>query len=253
MSISAPQYAFGSGVMFGRRIGAAYPTPTPTRFGALQDCSIDMSFTNKQLYGQYQFPLALGRGTAKITGKAKFAQLNAQAFNDLFFGQSAVNAGSVVTVPGESAVITANIVTAAHNTTYLRDQGVVNATTGEVIQRVSSAPVGTANYSVNESTGVYTFNNSYNGSTVLISYQWTDTGNGSNIVIANQLLGSAPQFMITLTEVFNSNKLTLTLNACMSNKLTMSSKLEDFWVQDFDFEAYADGSNNLGTLSLEAL
>ena len=253
---SSPQYAFGSGVLFGRSTEASNATPTPVRFGALQDCAIDISFTSKQLYGQYQFPLAIGRGTAKITGKAKFAQFNAQAFNDLFFSESGVTAGEVITAVAESQVVgsvVANQVTVTNNGTFAQDLGVSNSTTGNPLQRVASAPVGAGNYSCNETTGVYTFNSTSNAATVLISYNYTDTGNGSNIVITNQLLGSAPQFLVVLTETFQTNKLTLQLNACMSSKLTLNSKLEDFWVQEFDFEAFADAANNVGKLSVENL
>jgi len=245
-----PQYAFGSGVLFGRKTGVDYPTPV--RFGALQECSIDISFTTKQLFGQYQYPLAVGRGTAKITGKAKFAQLNAQAFNDLFFNESGVTAGETITTVQEVQTPAACLITVTNNTTFAQDLGVIVQNTGQVLQRISTAPVVDGNYSCNETTGVYTFNIGQTDS-MMISYNYTDAGNGSNIVIANALLGSAPQFLIVLTETFQTNKLTLQLNACMSSKLTLSSKLEDFWVQDFDFEAYADAANNIGKLSLEDL
>ena len=88
---------------------------------------------------------------------------------------------------------------------------------------------------------------------VQVSYSYTDAANGSTITIANQLLGVSPQFLIVLTETFNSNKLNLQLNACMANKLTLATKLEDFTIPEFDFQAFADASNNVGTLSLEAL
>jgi hypothetical protein len=245
-----PQYAFGSGVLFGRRTGVT--TPTPVRFGALQECGVDISHSTKELFGQYQFPLAIGRGTAKITGKAKFAQFNAQAFNDLFFGETSVTAGETITAVQEVQTPAANIITATHNSTYAQDLGVIVQNTGQVLQRTAAAPTVSGNYSCNETTGVYTFSSGQTDS-MMISYNYTDTGNGSNIVLANQLLGSAPQFLIVLTETFQTNKLTLQLNACMSSKLTLNSKLEDFWVQDFDFQAFADSANNIGKLSVENL
>lgn len=251
MPTSAPQYAFGSGVLFGRKTGSS--NPTPVMFGALQDVSIDISFTSKALYGQYQFPLAIGRGTAKITGKAKFAQLNAQAFNDLFFGESSLTAGETVTIVREEANVSANTVTVTNNATFAQDLGVVNANTGATLQRVASSPVGTGNYACNESTGVYTFNSAMNGTDVQISYNYTDSGNGQYITINNQLLGTSPQFLVVLTETFNSNKLTLQLNACMADKLTMQTKQEDFMIPEFDFSAFADASQVVGKLSLDAL
>src|SRR3990172_4159491 len=113
------QYQFGSGVLYGRSLTN---TPaTPVRFGALHDVSVDFAFTTKPLFGSFQFPLAIGRGTAKVTGKANFAQFNAQAFNDLFFGLSNPATGETKTAVQEPQTITANIITATHNTTYVQD------------------------------------------------------------------------------------------------------------------------------------
>lgn len=242
------QYQFGSGVLYGRSLTN---TPaTPVRFGALQDVSIDFQFSVKELYGSYQFPLALGRGTGKIAGKASFAQFNAQAFNDLFFGFSNPSTGETKTAVGEAQTVTANIVTATNNTTYLTDLGVVKASDGTVYTRVTSGPVG-QQYSCNETTGVYTFNTSQNAVAVLINYNYSDAANGKKISITNQLLGNSPQFIAVFTNTFNSKQLTLTLNACMSSKLTLATKLEDFTIPSFDFSAFSDASNNIGTLSMD--
>lgn len=242
------QYTFGSGVLYGRSLTN---TPaTPVRFGALQNVSLDFAFTTKELYGQYQFPLALGRGTGKITGKAAFAQFNAQAFNDLFFGLSNPATGSVVTAVAEAQTVTANTVNVTHNTTFLQDMGVVKADDSTVYTRVSNTPVG-QEYSCNETTGAYTFNSSQNNTAVNVSYTYADASNGKKITLTNQLLGNAPQFTAVLTETFNSKKLTVVLNACMSNKLTLATKLEDFAVPDFDFSAFADASNAIGSISLD--
>ncbi len=249
--MSGPQYSFGSGVVFGKKSGT---TPTPVRLGALQDVSVDISFTTKELYGQYQFPLAIGRGTAKITGKAKFGQFDALAFNDLFFGNSsAPAAGETIAAVAEAATITANIVTASHNATFGEDLGVTLASDGTILQRVSGAPSGSGNYACNETTGVYTFNNAINNTAVLVSYSYTDSSNGRTISIANQLLGNAPQFSMILTQTFNSNKMFLKLNACMSGKLTLATKLEDFTIPELDFSAFADSSNNIGGWYMENL
>jgi len=242
------QYQFGSGVLYGRSLTN---TPaTPVRFGALQDVSVDFAFTTKPLFGSFQFPLAVGRGTAKVTGKANFAQFNAQAFNDLFFGLSNPATGETKTAVQETQTITANIITATHNTTYVQDLGVVKSSDGTVYTRTSGTPVG-QEYSCNETTGVYTFNATQNAVAVLVSYNYTDAANGKLITMTNQLLGNAPQFLAVFTSTHSSKQLTLTLNACMSNKLTLATKLEDWTVPSFDFEAFCDASNVLGTLSMD--
>jgi len=241
------QYSFGSGLLFGRNLQNS--PATPVRFGALQDVSIDISFSVKELFGQSQFPLAIGRGTGKITGKANFAQFNAQAFNDLFFGLTNPATGSQVTVSSESKSVVSNAATATNNATYLRDLGVTLNSDGSVLTRVTSGPTA-AQYTVNESTGVYGFNLA-NATVVLLNYQYTDASNGKLITISNQLLGNAPTFLAVFTETFQAKKFTMVLNSCMSSKLALATKLEDFTIPSFDFQAFADSSGNLGTMSQE--
>lgn len=248
--MAGTQYAFGTGVLYGR--SNSITNPTPVRFGGLQDVAIDFSFTTKPLYGQYQFPIAIGRGTAKVTGKAKWAQFNAQAYNDLFFGNSSLPTGEIKTAVAEAATVTANIVTAVHNGAgnFVADMGVVAAVGGQIYTRVANAPVG-VQYACNETTGVYTFNSSQNGTAVQISYTWNDTANGKNISITNQLLGNAPTFMAVFTNTYNGQQQTLTLNQCMSSKLSFASKLEDWTIPEFDFDIFADSSNNIGSYSMD--
>jgi hypothetical protein len=240
------QYSFGSGVLFGRTLVSN--VPTPVRFGALQGVTVDMQFTTKELYGQFQFPLALGRGTGKITCKADFAQVNAQAYNDLFFGLSNPSDGTVRTVVGEAKTITANAATVTYNSSF-SDLGVVRASDGAVYTRVAATPAG-LQYTVSN-VGVYTFNASQNAVPVLLSYTYADAANGKTISITNQLLGNSPQFMAAFTETFNGKALTLVLNACMSSKLSLATKLEDFTIPSFDFMAFADAAGAIGSLSTD--
>lgn len=243
------QYSFGSGVLYGRSLVSN--VPTPVRFGALQGVSIDMAFTVKELYGQYQFPIALGRGTGKITGKADFAQFNAQAFNDLFFGLSNPATGSTRTAVAEAQTITANAVTATYGANFVADLGVVRASDQAVFTRVAANSAVGLQYSVNETTGVYSFNATQNAVAVLVSYTYSDGANGKKISITNQLLGNSPQFMAVFTETFNGKSMTISLNSCMSSKLSLVTKLEDFTIPAFDFMAFADSSNSIGSFSTE--
>lgn len=242
------QYAFGSGALFGR---STTTTPaSPVQFGGLQNVSIDFSFNIKELYGQYQFPIALGRGFGKISGKSQFAQFNAQLFNELFFGLTNPSTGEVKTAVSEAKTVSANIVTATNNTTYSQDLGVVYSANGIVLTRVTSGTL-VGQYSCNETTGVYTFNNTDNAVAMLISYNYTDASNGKKITLTNQSMGNAPQFIAVFTETFSSKQMTLVLNACVSSKLTMATKIEDFAIPDFDFSAFADSTNAIGTLSFD--
>lgn len=246
------QYSFGTGVLFGRRTDVS--NPTPVQFGGLQGVTLDMSFTTKELFSQYQFPIAIGRGTGKITGKADFAQLNAQAFNDIFFGEtSGPTAGEYVTSVQEAQTVGAvagNTIYPTYNTTYIQDLGVIVNSTGAVLTRVAATP-GATEYSCNETTGTYTFNSTNNAVAMRVSYMHTDTGNGKTVSITNKLLGSAPVFLAVLTSTFQTKKLTLQLNKCMSSKISLATKLEDFTIPSFDFASWSDDSNMIGKLWLD--
>ena len=72
------QYAFGVGALIALRTDT--PVATPAQFGTLQEVQLDLSFTIKELTGQFQAPAALARGGLKITGKAKAARISAIAW-----------------------------------------------------------------------------------------------------------------------------------------------------------------------------
>jgi len=68
-------YSFGSGVLLGTRTDI--PNATPINFGLVQEVTIEESASVKELTGQFQYPLAIGRGAIKTTGKAKVARSRA--------------------------------------------------------------------------------------------------------------------------------------------------------------------------------
>ena len=63
------QLSFGSGAVWGERTDVTGSGIGPRQFGVLQDIQIDFNWSDKELYGQLQFPVAIARGQGKITGK----------------------------------------------------------------------------------------------------------------------------------------------------------------------------------------
>lgn len=244
-----PQYGFGSGSLFG--VNTTTANSTPQKFGALQDVTLDFSFTSKELRGQYQFPLTVARGTGKITGKAKFGQISAKLFNDLFFGGSGAVQGKVMTVIDEAGTITANTITVANGATFVDDLGCYEAATGVPFVKVASAPAA-GQYSVS-AVGVYTFAAGDTGKAMRINYTYTVAASGYKTTISNQLIGAAPKFKVILNDVYEGKNLTVVLNACTSSKLQIATKLEDFIIPELDFECMADASNTVGTISIDDL
>lgn len=246
------QYDFGVGGMFGVRTDVA--NPTPTRFGTVHDVSVDLSFTIKELMGQYQAPVAVARGGQKIAGKAKLAKINARQFNDVFFGQTLVSPGSAIQVLDEGGTAGTLIPTTPFQITVANaasmsagspgiDLGVFNVATGIQMTRVASAPAA-GQYSFASATGIYTFSSADNVSAirVAISYEYQQTTTGGRITATNQLMGAAPQFQLHLGNSYQSNKRNLILYACIATKLSFGIKNEDFLVPEIDFSGFADSA-----------
>ena len=67
-------------------------------------------------------------------------------------------------------------------------------------------------------------------------------------------MGPTPMFEISLKESFNyfgtTKDLLVKLNACVSSKLSLPFSNTKFTVAEFDFQAIADASNNIGTISV---
>lgn len=247
-----PQYGFGSGSVWMTESGS---NKTPVRCGVLQNVGVDFKSNIKNLFGQNQLPVSTARGTMAVMGKGEFAQITSGWYHRIFFGaMSTATAGQILAVDNESGTIPAvsgpYTVTVTNSATWTTDLGVIFAATSLPLTRVASGPT-TGQYSV--AAGVYTFAAADTLLGVKISYLWTTTG-GETLTIANQPMGVAPNFATVLSIPYNSQKFTLTLNACVADSISMNTSLEDFTKQPFAFGAFVDSSGILGTMSFaEAL
>lgn len=244
---STTSVAFGSGALIATPAGAS----TPVQFGTLQDVSVEFSFASKSLFGQYQFPIAMARGEGKITGKAKFANIDGPLFNNCFFGQTEV-AGQKLWAYNEAGSTgsgSPNTYTTVNAGAFDEDLGVVYAASGLALIRVASSP-SVGQYCV--SAGVYSFNAGDAGKAVLVSYSYSQSSLGSHALLTNKIMGAAPTFQIDFYQA-NPNiagaQWSLRLYNCLSNKLSVSSKMQDFSIPELDFEAFANAANQIGELN----
>ena len=235
-------FEFGAGTLWGFPVSGNVATnPTPLKFGTLQDVSLDISGDVKQLYGQKQFPEAVARGKCKITGKAKFANINGKTLNDLFFGQSVV-AGMKKVSLDETGTIATGAVTVTNSAQFVQDWGVRYSTTGLPLTKVASSPA-VGQYTV--AGGLYSFNASENGTQVLISYTFNVAASGSQISVSNQLMGFAPTIQVLLETVYNLNQFSVLLYSVVASKLSFTTKQEDFIIPEFDFEAFSNAAGQV--------
>lgn len=255
---------FGAGIMFGVGPQVGSVPPTPVAFGALQDVTLDCQFTNKELYGQNIFPEAVGRGQAKVTGKAKHGRVNGNLFNSLFFGQSLVAGQTLLSLneggPNGTAIPgTPFQITVVNGATFVMDLGVIvqvagasALVVGQPMTRVASAPA-TGQYSVNTATGVYTFASADNvsGVKVTISYTYTSASGGFSLAVNQALQGLAPNFQVVLSDPDPSGAggMQGILYACVADKLSLPTKNGDFGITEFDWMCQANAAGNVMLLS----
>ena len=234
-------FVFGSGVLIGTPTGGS-----PINFGLVQEVSLNVQVTTKALYGQNNFPVAIGSGTRKMTGKAKVARISGQALGSLFFGASPA-AGTSITQFGEAATVPASgpyTYTTNNHATFTADQGVVYASSGLPFKQVASAPI-VGQYSV--AAGVYTFSSADASAATLISYNYTNATAGENIAVNSQLIGPTINFSANLfaTDPTTGKQFSMLLYNCVAEKLSFGTKLEDFVVPELDFVCFANATGQV--------
>jgi len=247
-------YAFGTGTLIAKRTDITN-TP-PFLFGVLQDVTLDFDQKLESLVGQSKVAVALGDGELKITGKAKFARLQMTLVSNLLVGSSSTTGTLEMVSTGEAASVPSGTpytyVVANASLTPLEDFGVFYQASGIQLAPVASGPA-TGQYAFNASTGTYTFASGDASTAVYVYYTYTTTA-GNKLVYANPLMGSAPVFEVyfkTATSNFGvAKEVTIKLNACKSTKFSLGFANQKFVIPEFDFQAMADASGNVFTLSM---
>jgi hypothetical protein len=255
------QYSFSTGMLIMKRTDVAN-TP-PALLGTLQDNAIDFDRKIETLLGQYNTAVAVGAGELKISGKAKFARLQATQLNNLFLGPNATQTTglNLITATGEVNTVTSSGgpaggigLTVTNGSTFVEDLGVFTAT-GVQLTPVASGPVAGVSYVPGvAATGAYGFASGDETIAYTIYYRYTTSGSGNQLALANALMGPLPMFELNFQEqftYFGANKIiNVKLNACFSPKLTMPFAMGKFNISEMDWQAIADASNNIGYLSL---
>jgi hypothetical protein len=244
------QSVFGVGFLFATPSGT---NPTPTRFGRLQDVSVDFSYDTKLLYGSNQYALEQARGKAKIELRATVGAIDPILFNNVYFGLTSAT-GETLNSIDETAIPSAGSFTVANGATFSQDLGLYNTITGLWMTRVASAPAA-GQYAVNTTTGVYTTNTAQNGQSLRASYTYASAATGSSLAFTNQLMGSNVTFSVQLVNKFKGSdgtvrSLFLNFPAVQCPKLSMPLKLDDFTLPQIDMSAQDNGSGNVFNYSM---
>lgn len=241
-------YQFGVGGMFATPNGGNLATPSgPVQFGVIQDVSLDIDQKLVELRGQSKFPNDVAPSDMSIKGKASFGQIEVEIYNSLFFGNTITPATAVLFVPNEAHSVPASSVytiTVTHTTTFNEDFGVTYAATGAALQPVVSVTA-VGQYSVNTSTGVYTFFSGDASAAVLISYTYTPASTtGRMLSVVNEIQGYGPQFELYLLQSYQGAN-NMRLYACRASKMSAPLKKDGYLLSDFEFQAYANAAGKV--------
>jgi len=258
----APQGVFGPGILWVTRTDAG--DLSPVNVGYCNEFSTDLSFENKELYGQNQLPLLVARGTAKATGKVKAAALSGKALNALVLGGTWTAGTQYDTYTSLAKLIPATPFTITASTTetattmlipntgsFNLDLGVVNAATGQVFTVIPSGTPVAGQYKV--TAGAYVFASADNVSaiSVYISFAYTYTSAaGQSQTFANPIIGSTPTFQLDYKSILYGSTYYLRIFNAICTKWTMGHKITDFAMPEYDFGFFQNASGNVFTLSV---
>ncbi|HUC76730.1 MAG TPA: hypothetical protein VMS04_15620 [Vicinamibacterales bacterium] len=245
-------WTFGAGVLIATpqsdASGNALTPSSPVEIGILQEVGVSFDFESKELYGANQFPVDVGRGKGKAMVKAKFARINAELFNSVFYGQT-LTAGyealfhdlTGTQATGGTGGIT---VTPPSSGAFALDQGVQDGN-GVPYTRVATGPTG-GQYEMTGS-GNYIFSTQDQGKTVFVSYAYTSTAitAAKKLTVVNLPMGYQPSFMLQFMAQKNGKTWWVEFPNAVCNKMDSTFKNDDFTIPDAEFACFADTNGNI--------
>ncbi len=225
------------------------------KVGTLQELSLEFSVDNKELFGNAGYALTVANGKRKIEGKIGFADIDANIYNQLFFGESAVAVGSKVPVRNEALTIPAGTPWTATPANagagkFVMDTGVYFVATGVQLTPITTGAPTTGQYKIDTATGLYTFASADANKAVLVNYIYNDTANGQTINITNRVMDVAPTFQLTAYSKYDSKNVVMQLYSVTADKLNMPFKLDDYSIRDISFAARDNGNGLIGYISV---
>lgn len=235
-------FIFGQGDIF------TTPTaknPTPIKVATPQ--SLDLSFSGDvaTVFGNQSFAKATAGTTKTVTGTITLGEFQPEFVSRYLMGATKtvgrhkqVEDIVVLASAGEPATVT--YVAEDFN----RDLGVVSRL-GVKFTRVESSPA-IYEYSLDETTGTYTFNTAQANLEVSIRYAQFLENDGSRFVIKNTLMGSTPAFRLETVGMFQGKGYGIILYNCVATSYSQSNTNDGFALPTFEFSASVDENDELG-------
>ncbi|MBI3447219.1 MAG: hypothetical protein HY055_18085 [Magnetospirillum sp.] len=244
--MSLQRYSFGAGKVF------ATPTngtnSTPIQLFDIQEASMAIKAKAGSGRGGTVAPVVLGRTEEDVTGKVKFLRNDPRIEAYLFYGVD-ITTGMVTLADGEAAVA-ADSVQVANHAGFMYDNGVLNATDGSSLTRITQGTPQAGQYSC-DTSGTYVFSaaDATAHLAVLISYSYTDNTQGFGYTVYNREQGLAPYFRLHLHKAYNSPSGLMTedriIYAAQATGITPGGKAGEANTIEIDWQAVPDALNRI--------
>ncbi len=252
MSI-VPGLQFGSGYLLfspNTTSGNEPTNPTPFQVGVIQNVKFTLGADIKTLFGQNQWPVDSAIGKRTIKGSFEFAQISNFLLSQGFTAD-AITTGVIQDVPAEAQTVPASstyTITVTNSAHFVGDRGVTYQATGIALTKVTSVAAA-GQYSVNISTGVYTFFSADASAAVFIAYTYSIAATGTTLTAANHAMGFGPVLGLDVWFPYENGSGGLAgIGFYFPNvrlgKIDAATKVDDYTMYTTDFEAFAGAAGN---------
>lgn len=243
------QVVFGAGTCIGKRVDIAN-LPT-IFFGVTQDWSLDIDQKLVTLLGQYKDPVDVAPGERVVTGKIKFARIQASGMGNLLFGVNPVgNAGFDIVGPETRAASAGTTYTVSSGATYLQDLGVYYHNTAIALLPVTAAP--TAGQYVAGAAGVGNYTIAAADATVvggLDFFYQVSLANQFEIDVNTALMGTGPTIELDMSVPYTvagvQKRLAFQIYAARISKIPLAFKNTGYLIPEVDFTCFTNAAGNL--------
>lgn len=216
--------------------------PTPRRVAVIQDISIEIKRDLKELHGEERYAVDVASGNESISGKYKSGEFDPSWLSENFLGANRTT-GTLEMVRREPGTVATATVTVAGDDDFNEDYGVVDAD-GNPLTRVAATPA-VGQYSVNEATGVYTFNASDNAKTFYFTYL-KEVETGETYTVNNSLAGDSVYCSLFLYKTSRSGKqFGLRLANATFESASFGFKLNEHTMPEGAFKGFANAEGKV--------
>lgn len=191
--------------------------------------------------------------TVAVEGETFTAVASTPSTNEFEVGSTFADSitNLVALINATPSINTIYTCTATATTFTLTENSAGGGNTPAVITVVGTGVIasGTATSSTPGTTLSIVFATADEGLAVQYQYDYT-VPTGKSVEIKNAMMGTAPVFEAEFYAALDGNPITVVLNNCTSEKLTMNFKNEDFTIPDFSFSAFSDAADVVGHIYL---